>query len=75
MLVELVHVVVHCVRTHDLVRHVSTQHDILLILQNGGDETWPQVKPGGGGGGRGREGEGEGEGEGGAGREMGEIMS
>lgn len=47
LLEQLVEEVVNSVSTHDLVGHICTQHDLLFILQDGGDETWPQVQPGG----------------------------
>ena len=49
---KLVQSVVDGVRTHDLVGHVCTQHDVVLVLQYGGYEPGPQVQPGVGGGGR-----------------------
>ena len=44
LLEELVQVVVDSVCTHDLVGHICTQHDARLVLQNRGDEPWPQVQ-------------------------------
>ena len=55
-LVEFIEVVVDSVSTHDLMRDVGTQHDVVLILQDGGDEPWPQVQPSTGKGERGKEG-------------------
>ena len=61
--VELVEVVVDGVRAQDLVRDVGTEHDVVLVLQDGRDEARPQLKPSGEGGGERRGGEGEGRGE------------
>ena len=55
LLEELVEVVVHRVSSHDLVRDVSTQHHVFLVLQDGGDKSRPQVQPGRGGGRKGTE--------------------
>ena len=42
---EFVQSVVDCVRTHDLVGDIGTQHDVVLVLEDGGNKPWPQVQP------------------------------
>ena len=43
--VEVIEEIIDGVRSEDLVSHLGTQHDLLLILLNGSSKSRPQLKP------------------------------
>jgi hypothetical protein len=43
--VKVVEKIIDRVRSKDLVGHLGTQHDLLLVLLNGGSKPGPQFKP------------------------------